>query len=331
MAEKECNGEEASTSSGVAVITHTDLDGLSSAALILKYVGVIDRLYFAQPHQLHAVLSKVPNRSYVFITDIGVNESTLPKLIEQLERLIRSGSRIRWFDHHVWDDEWVLKIKDVGVELYLDRSTCAAGVVAKYLGLVGADVDALVRATCSVDLWRFDDWLGNFLSRYAGFKGGHEWKKHVVEKLSRFSGVFGDDIMEIVEKAVSKELKILSKVFKNAVLVNVGNLKLVAYFKSDEEHLTSYIANVLLSRYQADIAVIVRRGSVSFRSRVCDVRELAKALGGGGHPQASGAPLKPPPYIRILTFLGIRKPHISWCLRRVSEVINSLKVPCKTL
>ena len=323
MAWKEHEKLQVSTSSEVVIITHTDLDGLSSAALILKHVGRIDRFYFAQPHQLHAVLSKVPNKSQVFIADIGINESTLPKVIKQLERLVTSGATIKWFDHHVWDAEWVSKIKDVGVELYVDRSTCAAGVVAKYLGVSGSDVEALVKATCSVDLWRFDDWRGNFLARYAGFKGGHEWKKQVVMKLSTFSGELDDEVKEVVEKAVSKELKVLSKALKNAVLAELGNLKVVAYFKGSEEHLTSYIANVLLSRFQADVAVIVRYGSVSFRSRGYDVRELAKALGGGGHPQASGAPLKPPFYIRLLTLFGIRRFHINWCIKRISEVIKS--------
>ncbi len=318
-----CGAASRTRGSEVVVITHTDLDGLSSAALILKYIGNVDRFYFAQPHQLYAVLNKVPNSSQVFITDIGVNGPTLPKVIKQLERIISSGGSVKWFDHHVWDDEWIGKIKEVGVELYIDRSTCATGVVAKYLGLKGEDVETLVKATCSIDLWRFDHWLGNFLARYAGYKGGYEWKRYVVMKLSSFSGELDDEIKEVVEKAVSRELKIFSKALEKAVLTKVGNVKLVAYFKGNEEHLTSYIANVLLSRFQADIAVIIRYGSVSFRSRTYNVRELAKALGGGGHPLAAGAPLKPPFYIRLLTLLGIRRFHINWCIKRISEVIKS--------
>ncbi len=318
-----CRVASLTRQSEVVVITHTDLDGLSSAALILKHVGNVDRFYFAQPHQLHAVLNKVPNSSRVFIADIGVNEQSLPKVIKQLKRIISSGGSVRWFDHHVWDDTWVTKIKEVGAELHVDRSTCAAGVVAKCLRLKGDDVETLVKAACSIDLWRFDHWLGNFLARYAGYKGGYEWKKHVVMRLSSFSGVLDDEIREVVERAVSRELKIFSRALKKAVITEVDGVKIVAYFKGNEEHLTSYIANILLSRFQADIAVIVRRGSVSLRSRTYNVRELAKTLGGGGHPQAAGAPLKPPFYIRLLTLLGIRRFHINWCIKRISEVIKS--------
>jgi len=309
--------------SEVVVITHTDLDGLSSAALILRYAGCIDRFYFAQPHQLYAVLNKVPNKAYVYIADLGVNAPTLPKVIKHIQRIVMSGGRVKWFDHHVWDKEWVARIRNAGVDLYIDRNTCAAGVVAKYLGLEGKDVETLVRATCSVDLWRFDSWLGNYLARYAGYRGGQDWKKHVVIKLSTFNGILDDEIKNIVEKAVSNELKVFSKAINRAVPAKVGNIKIVAYFKGNEEHLTSYVANILLSRFQADIAVIVRYSSVSFRSRTYNVRELAKALGGGGHPQAAGAPLKPPFYIRLLTLLGIKRFHLNWCIKRILEVIKS--------
>jgi len=323
MVSTACRNEGDEQESEVVIVTHTDLDGLSSAALILKYVGCATRFYFAQPHQLHAVLNKVSNKACVYIADLGANASTLPKVVKQLNRIISSGGRVMWFDHHVWDEEWINVIRNTGTDLYVDRSTCASGVVAKHLGLRGEDVDALVRAACSIDLWKFDYWLGNFLARYAGFRGGYDWKKHVVMKLREFNGALDNEIREVVERAVSKELRVFSKAISKAVLTEVGNVRIVAYFKGSEEHLTSYVANILLSRFQSDIAVIVRYGSVSLRSRTFNVREIAKALGGGGHPQAAGAPLKPPFYIRFLSLLGIKRFHLNWCIKRISEVIKS--------
>jgi Predicted phosphohydrolase (DHH superfamily) len=49
----------------------------------------------------------------------------------------------------------------------------------------------------------------------------------------------------------------------------------------------------LLEVYPVDIAVIInaQKGTVSFRSKEADVSDLAKALGGGGHPRAAGCTL----------------------------------------
>jgi len=131
--------------------------------------------------------------------------------------------------------------------------------------------------------------------------------------------------MKIVEDEVTKELKLLSKVLRKSGIVDVEGVRVAYYFKGNDEHITSFIANLLLSRFNADIAVICRRGSVSFRSRSYNVREIAKRLGGGGHVRAAGAPLKPPLIIRIASLLGLRILHVKWCLSKVIPVIASYK------
>ena len=287
-------------------------------------MGNYDRLHFAQPHQLYAVLGKIPNGSEVYITDLGVNPSTLDRVIEQIRRIINSGGKVYWFDHHVWDESWIKTVKDLGVNLFIDRSTCTAGVVAKYLNVSGEGVDVLVKATCSLDLWRFDHWLGNYLGKVVGYKGGSKWKEYIVKKLVNFKGVLDNELLQVVEEEISKELKIMSKVLKKAHVTRHGNLIIAYYFKSDDEHITSYIAHLLMSRFNADIAVICRKGSISLRSKAYNVRELAKVLGGGGHPRAAGAPLRPPLIIRILSFIGIRRPHLEWCITKVKKALDKL-------
>ena len=287
-------------------------------------MGGYDRIYFAQPHQLHAVLGKVPNKAHVYIADLGLNNLIMDKVINQLRRIISSGGIVKWFDHHLWDEDWIKSVKSVGVELYVDRSTCAAGVVAKYLGVKGEGVNELVKAACSLDLWRFDFWLGSFLGKIVGFRGGSKWKEYVVRRLINFKGSLDDDLLAIVEEEVSKELRLFSQAIRKALVKNFKDIKLIGYFKGNEEHVTSYIAHILLSRFNADIAVICRNASISLRSKRYNVRELAKILGGGGHPQAAGAPLRPPIYIRILSMLGLKRLHLNWCLNKVIEGLRSL-------
>ncbi len=303
------------------IVTHTDLDGIVSATLIAKYLGGYDRLYFAQPHQLWGVLCKVPSRSELYISDLGMNEPTLDKVVNELKRILKAGGLITWFDHHVWDEKWITKLRELGVKLYVDRSTCAAGVVIKYLNIEDPKMKELADAACSLDLWKFNHWLGNYLARVVGYKGGSKWKEYIVNELMKFNGELPSEFLGIVEEVISRELKILSKALSKAGTVTSNGIKVVYYYKGNEEHLTSYIANILLSRYSADLAIICRRGSISLRSKKLDVRELAKALGGGGHPRAAGAPLRVSLITKLLLLIGIKKPLIKKCL---SEVLSKL-------
>ncbi|MGC8974697.1 MAG: DHH family phosphoesterase [Thermoprotei archaeon] len=306
------------------LITHTDLDGVASGALILKKYGSVDRIYFTQPHHLHSRLAWVPNGSIVYITDIGINKTSLSKIRENIKRILGSGGEIFWFDHHVWEESWIKELTELGVALYVDRTTCSAGVVSKYLNV--EDSEELVKATCSVDLWLMNDWRGNFLSRYVGYAGGASWKEKTLKKLANFDGGIDPEISEVVEKAISKELKIYDKALKKAKIKEYGGIKLVYYFKDQEEHITSYIANILMSRHGADIAVICRRGSVSLRSRSIDVRRVALSMGGGGHPKAAGASLKPDLIRRILYFLGLKSFYTEWCINEVLKHLSLTQI-----
>lgn len=303
------------------LITHTDLDGVASGALILKKFGHLDRIYFTQPHNLHVRLAGVPNGSAVYITDIGVNKTSFDKIKENVKRVLSSGGEVFWFDHHVWEESWIKELAELGVSLYVDRSTCSAGVVYKYLGVEASE--ELVRAACSVDLWLMNDWRGNFLSRYVGYVGGASWKEKALKKLAGFDGTIDSEISDMVEKAITKELKIYDKALKKAKIRECGGVKVVYYLKDQEEHLTSYIANILLSRYEADIAVICRRGSISLRSRTLNVREVALSMGGGGHPRAAGASLKPDLVRRLMYFLGLRSFYAEWCVNKVLKQLVS--------
>ncbi|MEM0297637.1 MAG: DHHA1 domain-containing protein [Zestosphaera sp.] len=301
------------------LITHTDLDGLASGALILKKLGSLDRVYFAQPHYLHSKLAGVPGGSTVYVTDLGVNSNTLDKVKEQVKKILVSGGKVYWFDHHVWEDSWIADMTKLGVDLYVDRTACSAWVVSKYLDV--KDSDDLVRTACSVDLWLMNDWRGNYLSRYVGYTGGNAWKERALRKLAQFSGSVDHEIFEVTEKAITKELNVYSKALKKANVKECNGVKIVYYLKDEEEHLTSYIANTLIARYEADVAVICRRGSVSLRSREVDVREIAMRMGGGGHPKAAGASLRPSIIMRIMYVIGLKKFYAEWCVGKVLEHI----------
>lgn len=305
------------------VVTHTDLDGVAAAAIVVGSVGEANRLLFAQPHQLGAVFAKIPNKAEVYVSDLGINQPIIEKVAKQVKRITHSGGVVKWFDHHRWEEGWIRKLRDAGAEVYVDTDTCGAGVVAKYLPANSEWVNELVSAACSVDLWLFNDWRGNYLAKYVGY-GGTEWKRRAVTKLVGFSGI-DEEIEEIVEKVVSRELKLLTAaVAKAAVVSGKSGLRAIAYFKGkNDHHLTSFIASLLMNRFDVDVAIICRRGSLSFRSRSgVDVSKVAKLLGGGGHPRAAGAKLDPPLWRLILSFLGIRGPLFRWCVNVALDALE---------
>lgn len=306
------------------IITHTDLDGVASAALICREINEPESIYFTQPHQLGAVLSKIPDGAYVYVTDLGINENTYSRILMNVKRIINSGGAVRWFDHHIWDKEWIDELSNLGAEVYVDTSTCAAGVVMRHFPVSGEGVNELVSATCSIDLWLFNDWRGNFLARYVGYKGGREWRVRAMRLLKEFRGELTPDIIGKVSEVFDDELRIYSDVVSKAGTKLIDGIRLAYYFKNNNEHVTSFIGNLMLSRFTADVALICKYKSISLRSRGFNVREVAKILGGGGHPQASGAKIKPPFWRLITALLGYKKPLLNWCVSKVSEAISAI-------
>lgn len=308
------------------VITHTDLDGTASAAVLLRYLGRVDKLLFIQPSSLVKAVSSLNCDSgcVVYICDLSPNSSNYVALMESLRKLMRRGASVWWFDHHIWDDLWVSELREVGVKLFVDRSTCAAGVVVKYLGIVDEVSVRLARAACSLDMWVFDDWLGNFLARYVGFSKSSNWRRRAVGKLS--SGeLLDEEILRVVEESVDRELEILSEALRKSKVKEVcGGVRIAYYYKAVKDHVTSYIASLQMSRFSADIALICRKGSASLRSRgSINVREIAKKLGGGGHEYAAGFSIRPRLLHRLLLYLGITGPYTEWCVSKVEKALCS--------
>ncbi len=317
-------------SDGIEIVTHTDLDGLTSAALIVKYLkgrkSGDPGITLTQPHNLHKVLRRL-KCDELYICDLGVNHVTYQLLVEEVSRLRSEGTNVYWFDHHVWQGSWIDKMLSLGVNLYVDMNTCAAGVVAKALKVSDFNSLQLARATCSNDLWIFNDYLGNFLSRYVVCKPGNKWRKRLISKLVGFDGLLSDEIVKCAEDVMDRDLKVFNSVVKNLIVFEVNDVKAAIVMKEWEESSTSYIAHFIMSRYNADVVIVYKEGSLSIRSNDLNIRELAVRLGGGGHPKAAGAPFKTPLIYRLLLMLGIRKPVLKYCAKVVLKELTEINQP----
>jgi oligoribonuclease NrnB/cAMP/cGMP phosphodiesterase (DHH superfamily) len=295
------------------IITHTDLDGVGAAAVALR---LLERgegeatILFAEPYNIDRVLEEnldsMDRGDLLVISDLGANRDALPRALESLSELSRRGVSIEWFDHHVWSPEDLEAVEKAGVRIVVDRSTCATGVVARYLmGPKRFEEDRflseLEAVVCSADLWRWDHPLSPKLFRVVGERhGGEDWKRRLALKMA--SGILWDDEMESkLEEYVNLELEGYTRVLATVYVSRGGGARLaVAYKASRGPPSSSTIGALLLSRYAADVAAIVRSdGGLSLRSRKFNVQLLASKLGGGGHPKAAGAKIEIPLLVRL--------------------------------
>lgn len=290
-----------------AIVTHTDIDGVAAASVYLYLLNKPEyRLFFTEPFLLHRALNKVTSAYYerVAIIDLGINPVIYNRVLDYISLLRNYNIPISWYDHHVWNKEWIEDLSKMGVEVYVDKSTCATGVVAKYIRptrtiLNEEYIREIVNGVCAGDLWKFDHWLGSYYIRLIRRKDKDSWRKYVIGVLAdgkTWSSEFESKVVEHLEK----ELQIYSSNM-SFVEKHVDGLKIIVT-EGCEDLENSFLASYIIGRYSADIAVIVSTdGKLSFRSREYDVREIALKLGGGGHVYAAGAKINIPWWIRLLS------------------------------
>lgn len=310
-----------------AIVAHTDIDGIGAAALYLYLTGNPEyRAFFTEPFLLHKALNRVASAYYerVVILDLGVNPLVYESVLEYLSLLRKHGIEVSWYDHHIWADVWIRDLENIGVELYIDESTCTVGVVANYTKPKRDKVDEgyvkeLVNGACAGDLWKFDHWLGPYYVRLVRRRDRDSWRKQVL-KVFASGRYWTPEFEEKVVEHVEKELEALSSTL-GFVEKKVDGLKIVVA-KSSEKVENSFLAAYVLSRRSADVAVVVADdGKLSFRSRGVDVREVAVKLGGGGHAHASGAKISIPWWVKLSSRIN-EKFLLSYVAELVSRVLQ---------
>ncbi|RUM46956.1 MAG: hypothetical protein DSY37_03995 [Hyperthermus sp.] len=327
----------------VKIVTHTDLDGVASAAIYARLLGTPPgrdaEIYMVEPYRLHKVLEDIAKNGgaeRIAIMDLGPNRDTLGYTINAVKMLIELGARVEWYDHHRWDEAWIEELRGAGARVYVDTSTCAAGVVAYYASReLGRELDefskTLASSTCAADLWRWDDSMAPRLyrvaERYRG-KRGDAWRRMMIEGF--FEGrLWWPELDEALEEYLRMEFDGFSYAERNSLVRDYDGCRVVFALKKPGPPSPSIVGNSLLYRFNADIAVIVRRRGrgLSLRSIRVDVRRIAYVLGGGGHPRAAGAPLSMPLHYRIvsLVYPRIRLFYASKVIARALEALGGCR------
>ena len=216
-------------------------------------------------------------------------EETLRK-----SKLKESGTNILWIDHHIWSTEWIDEIGKLA-KLHIDTKNCSAKITSKVVCGGTGFSNEFSEAICSADLWRFDHPYASWLYRYVAACGKRY--SRVLNKffdLLRSRNFIDSEVIEKVKNTMDIELKLLKKYKRSMTLSDICGYKVALLLKKSSIPQTSIIANYISSITNADIVTIINMEScsLSLRSRRVNVQKIAKALGGGGHPQAAGARLR---------------------------------------
>uniref|UniRef100_A0A7C5UTL7 DHHA1 domain-containing protein n=1 Tax=Ignisphaera aggregans TaxID=334771 RepID=A0A7C5UTL7_9CREN len=284
------------------IVTHTDLDGIVGAAIYVLGKGIRKNEYyvlFIEPIEIEKICDLI-NKNYeaISIIDIGVNVDSLKELLRCIEG---SSVDVYWYDHHIWDLEWINELSRYGVKLYIDsNSKCATDVVAKSINIENRLIREYVDVTCAVDSWCFYRWEAPYLYRYIDYvKRFYGLERAFIDILDAIErGIEVSELIKwidpFIEKYIDEELKTISNICKDIKRIEVDDKDICIYYRGFSIPNQSIVGNAVLNICNCKIAAIIRHDltGISFRSREYNVREIAKKLGGGGHIKAAGAPLK---------------------------------------
>ncbi|MFB6093955.1 MAG: DHH family phosphoesterase [Halanaeroarchaeum sp.] len=290
--------ESRASGADVLVVADPDADGLACVAIVRAVFGE-GALIPTGPHELETGLERAATYgdpgARVFVCDLAPDD---PSIADELEDLVSRAGSVSWFDHHQWTPETRAAVENAGVDLVVgdSESECTADVAVRALDAeVPEYLEELAVVTRDHDLWLQEDERSDDLADYAFWVDPEEY----VEVVAEHGVDLPEDAMEfLAEKRVEKEA-LIERAVDRAEIREVNGWSVgVTYGRCSQNE----VAEELRQR-GTDAAVIVKpAGSASIRGTESFQRahEVARQVGGGGHPKAAGC--KPPIYEDMLDY-----------------------------
>ncbi|MFB6299685.1 MAG: DHH family phosphoesterase [Halobacteriales archaeon] len=299
QADKEIRERAEDTS--VLVVADPDADGLACVAIIQEARGE-GALIPAGPHELDEGLRRAAEFGEdgvdVFVCDLCPDTEDEVAVVEHLERLIETGSDVRWFDHHQWEDDVAAAVRATGADLVVGDSEteCTADVAVRALDTdLPAYLEELAAVTRDHDLWIKADDRSDDLADYAVWVDPEEYIATVREH-----GVdFPDEVREFLDERRVLKRDLIERAVRRASYHEIGPITVgVTYGRCSQNEVAE-----AMREEGADASVIVKpAGSASIRGTEAFERchEVARQVNGGGHPKAAGC--KPRIYDDMLDY-----------------------------
>lgn len=285
--------EEKIPESDAVGIVDTDSDGLACETVLRsKYENPVviqansSDFGIGLTHALSIVSDSITDDTPVIVADLSP-DTTFSSFKVSLSKI---DNPTYVYDHHDW--KWTARtsIECVVDELVIGDNKCAAQVLQEELYPEADDqLKEFLEVTADHDLWIKEDKRSDHLSalsfrlsREEYIEAAFEYGADMVTESKELQGIYGEGIRKAKRRA---ELAV-----ENAERISVNGTDVaITYFDCHQ----SRVGDMLLED-GVDLAVIIQPTlSVSFRGTESfgDCAELARGLGGGGHPTAAGANL----------------------------------------
>ncbi|MEM3181415.1 MAG: DHHA1 domain-containing protein [Candidatus Micrarchaeaceae archaeon] len=284
------------------VISHaSDLDGVASAALLMRLFRVEESYVFFAEHSaplLKNMFKRIrkSNCDVLFVADFSVNNKEIGMWLNFLGALKRTGSRIYWFDHHKWPSaaDRIASMCDFA-EYGENKRYCTTEIVerllfkkdkyAAKLAKIAHYSDFAVRAKhAGIEKIISDYDLAITYFNTLSATSAQAGLRSLASSLS--SGILlSKDIVRVANSFKSKSDREIEKALKNISYVS-GIAVVFSSSSVVQQDLFEKLFNI--SGSEIVMQVDVDRSKASMRSKRTDISALAMAMGGGGHPHAAG-------------------------------------------
>lgn len=289
----------------VYVVSHaSDIDGVGSAALIMRKYGVPpSRLFFSDYSRegleyVHGRLRPAYGRGItLFITDLGVNDFLIPGYRSIVGSVKRGGGKVFWFDHHPWTAKGVNELAPMCDDAVIGENDlyCATEITCKKLGLSDPFTRNFVRLVHYSDfnLRPKKDAERKVIGLYALSITSYNMsasREYVNGRLRRMASVIRSG--RLVDSSTKRDAGRFARLNESRIAVMLEGMEVrdgfAVGFSKDVQSTAGCGAIIERSGKPIGIYVNTRNGRGHIRSLSPDITELARSMGGGGHPRASG-------------------------------------------
>jgi len=275
------------------VLTHTDADGLSSAALLASCWGpntLVQPLDYHGAYRFeHAVEDLLDfdlSGTRIYVSDFNLDEPA-----GGLSKVASKAQDAVWYDHHQWDDEVAEAVWDSGFDLLIDEDECTASLIAQDLWKLPDRLQELAEVTKDIDLWIREDPRSERLNVFAAMVD--DPNEYVATVLECGPGL-PDDVQDRIDERLARNEELEAEAVSRRMDYEVDGYDIaMTYIRGGR---SSEIGNELVEDHEDDydIAIVQKpHGGMgiyahSNREGFARCHEIAEELGGGGHPTAAG-------------------------------------------
>ncbi|RLF03039.1 MAG: hypothetical protein DRJ59_01850 [Thermoprotei archaeon] len=316
----------------IGIVTHGDLDGLTSAAIVYDYMLTTNRctravLEISQPYILHRILNKLFSLSFeeLYFLDLALDENSWLKVANHIKSLLIRGVRITWIDHHETTLHVSDALREAGVRLVHSLRECTSEIVERLycshtsspsffstLAHIGKVSDKNLPPEVAGKIFKIVKTLEYSL---LASPGDIYFKKKLVE-----TWVFRKELItsEIERRAKEADLKMrtLHKLLAEKVILSTPYLEVidlreenvrgyVGKLASERAESTNKIIFVIFTPSPHEIVLTARVPSTINFNILAYLTEISGELHGsrGGHPKAASLRTSSLHFQRILKLI----------------------------